>query len=272
MGGNSNLKCPGMDRTLSAVPVELNCPYCQTVVEIWSDEQKRHCTNCATPVYNPNPTVHLVEKNIPETPVKVQDQLSEEQSSKDQLAELLALAMSLGSSDAKLLSPEKIIIEKELANLCREARCPNYGLSPTCPPEVDGAEWLIDYLKSIAKAIVIKIETPHELMYSDKRKEITKLLHFIVIQLEKAANDQGFHKSRAFAGGSCKNIFCSDYACCNVLKGDGKCRNPDQARPSVSGFGINMNHLLGVAGWSSEKDKSGRPTSTSSGYGLVLVG
>ncbi|MDD9302346.1 MAG: hypothetical protein HUK40_08385 [Desulfobacter sp.] len=65
-------------------------------------------------------------------------------------------------------------------------------------------------------------------------------------------------------------MYCPEHLQCNVLNGDGKCRHPDLSRPSVSGYGINMNHLLKTAGWlQKSKDPS---VSTSSRYGLVLLG
>lgn len=115
--------------------------------------------------------------------------------------ELIELAVSLGSSRAVVIDSNKIVIENYLPNLCLETKCPNYGLSPTCPPNVEGPEWLKNFIKEISYAVLLEIETPQELMYSDKRREIGKLLHFITIQIEQTAKEKGFIKSRAFAGG-----------------------------------------------------------------------
>lgn len=126
--------------------------------------------------------------------------------------------------------------------------------------------------KEISHAIFLKIEVPQDVMYSDKRQEIGKLLHFIVVEIEKSAHEMGLTKSKAFAGGSCKKIFCSDQAYCQVLHGDGNCRNPNSARPSVSGFGININHLLKISGWLKKDKKTTKPKSDNARYGLVLIG
>lgn len=194
------------------------------------------------------------------------------QASRSQLDELLELALAIGSDDAVVIPADKIKIEAPLADLCRETRCPNYGLSPTCPPHVEGPNWLQNYLPKIAHALLLKIEVDQDLMYSDQRTEIGKLLHFIVIQIENHALEMGLTNTRAFAGGSCKNLFCSDHYFCQVLEGSGECRNPDHARPSISGYGININHLLTLSGWSAKSQNSDTSSTTSCRYGLIFLG
>ncbi len=261
MGLNDSLKCPGLDITLSVIPVDVDCPQCNEIVEIWSDEFKRRCARCGTVVFNPNPLVRM-----PKEEPSVLNQMTLQ----DKLDELIELAISFGSSAATIVDTEKILVENYLAKICLETKCQNYGLSPTCPPNVEGPEWLKEYIKKTSHAILIEIETPLDVMYSDKRREIGKLLHFIVIQLEQAAHGAGFLNSKAFAGGSCKNLLCSDHPYCNVLGGDGVCRNPDLSRPSVSGYGININHLLKISGWSQGSGDVDNPTS--SRYGIVILG
>lgn len=261
MGLNDTLKCPGMDETLSTFPIEFDCPQCNGIVEIWSDEMKRRCTACGTMVFNPAPSVKIPDNNTLETNNK---------HSEGSIDELLELAMSLGSSAVTIVDGKNIQIDNQLADLCLETKCPNYASSPTCPPHVEGPDWLKKHIRKTSQAILIEIEVPQDLMYSDKRREISKLLHFIVIQIEQAAHQKGLGQSTAFAGGSCKSIQCSEHASCNVLKGDGYCRHPDLSRPSVSGYGINMNHLLKNAGWLKTSNDSS--VLTSSRYGLVLIG
>lgn len=261
MGLNDTLKCPGMDETLSTFPIRFNCTQCSGIIEIWSDEIKRRCTQCGTMVFNPAPSVKIPDKKT----------LGEETNhSKDSIDELLELAMDLGSSAATIIDSKNIQIDNQIADLCRETKCPNYRSSPTCPPHVKGPDWLKKYLHKTSQAILIEIEASQELMYSDNRKETSKLLHFIVIEVEQAAHMKGLVQSTSFAGGSCKSIQCSEHADCNVLNGDGKCRHPNLSRPSISGYGINMNHLLNNTGWVKKSNDS--PVPTRSRYGLVLIG
>lgn len=182
------------------------------------------------------------------------------------LETLAELAVSLGASAASLLPAGQVSAEDGLAALCRQTNCPNFGLSPTCPPNVQGPAWLRGYLQGIAWALFVKLDLPPEVMYSDQRREIGKLLHFVASEVEAAAIDMGFDKSMGLAGGSCKNIFCHGHPRCRVLFGDGRCRNPGSARPSISGYGINTNRLMRAAGW--ERPAAGWSTRCA----LVLVG
>lgn len=187
------------------------------------------------------------------------------------LNELVQLVLAIGGDNAAVINASQIKVDPPLAELCRETRCPNYGLSPTCPPHVEGPEWLQEYLAQTKHAILLKIEVDQDLMYSDQRDEIGKLLHFIVIEAEKKALELGFTRIRGFAGGSCKNLFCKEHYQCEVLQGSGKCRNPDSARPSISGYGINLNELLELTGWVQPQGHKVQAL-TSSRYGLLLVG
>lgn len=190
----------------------------------------------------------------------------------ENLDTLAELAIGMGASDAKVLPASAVSAEDELAALCKETRCPNYGLSPTCPPNVEGPPWLREYLAGIDRVLFIKVELPADVMYSDQRREVGKLLHFIVIQVEEAAIEMGLSKSRAFAGGSCKNLFCHDQGKCRVLYGDGECRNPNSARPSISGYGINFNRLMQAAGWADNGQGAKDQAAMSTRCGLVLLG
>ena len=186
--------------------------------------------------------------------------------------ELAALALSLGADAAAVFPVDGTIVDPGLAALCHETKCPNYGLAPTCPPHVRGPEWMMEYLKKVSHALFIKIEVKDEVIYSDQRREIGKLLHFIVIELEKEAHRTGFAHSSAFAGGSCKNLFCPDHYQCNVLYGDGACRHPDASRPSISGFGIQVKRLIEMAGWTPRNKREAKHNQDDvKRYGLILL-
>jgi len=77
-----------------------------------------------------------------------------------------------------------------------------------------------------------------------------RLLHEITAAIETEAKRLGFPDSAGFAGGSCKPSFCHDYPNCRVIAEHGQCRHPEHARPSMSGFGVNVGELMKSAGWS----------------------
>lgn len=191
------------------------------------------------------------------------------------LKELTQLAYQLGASGATDISTSDISVEDDLANLCREPQCASYGLSTSCPPHVPGPSGFRELLKNFKHAIVIKIDVPLEILLSTDRRDIMKLLHEIAAGIEQAAVKTGYSNSKAFAGGSCKTIFCRDHEDCRVLTEGGECRNPRHARPSMSGFGINVSKLMQAAGWTMNRytnEADSDTASTAPICGLILIG
>jgi len=193
---------------------------------------------------------------------------------KSNLASLLELATNAGATDARVISTDNIFIEDRLADICKETRCESYGRSKSCPPYVAGPSMFREWIKTIDHAIVLKIDVPLEILLSE-REDIMRLLHEIVASVELAAIRLGYSNSKAFAGGSCKQFFCSAHAYCRVVAGKGECRNPKRARPSMSGYGVNVPEMLKTAGLTSDEDKSGSHknlASTGTVSGLILIG
>jgi predicted metal-binding protein len=61
---------------------------------------------------------------------------------------------------------------------------------------------------------------------------------------------------------------------CLSLSEKGKCRNPQYARPSMSGFGINVAKLIAAAGWTMSGVTHATDSTTTkmaNVYGLVLI-
>ena len=167
---------------------------------------------------------------------------------------LLKTALRAGASEAAVIPSATIVVEKELADLCNgNPRCENYNLAPSCPPHVPGPAGFKKWQKGSDYSIAVKIDVPMAAMFSEERLEIMQLLHEVVARVEKKAAGMGYKGSRAFAGSSCKELFCSDHATCCVLDAQGLCRHPQSARPSMSGFGINVTMLMQSAGWPFKK-------------------
>ena len=282
----SNLKRCG-DPSFYAVPELFECPLCGGEVEIWTDEGKGKCSGCNArfrkdesgglieaprDVTNGLPT-HLnpEQSNSPKETVGIREIRERFPLLK---SELIRLAVHLGASDAAAVSTNDITVEDELANLCLNPRCENYGLSTSCPPHVSGPAGFRKMLKNYEYAIVLKIDVPTEILLSNARLEIMELLHDIVVAVENAAADAGCPEPKAFAGGGCKQLFCRDYPDCNVVVNGGDCRNPGRARPSMSGYGVNVAKLQEAAGWKMHKitrDTDPNEISMGTVCGLVLV-
>lgn len=170
----------------------------------------------------------------------------------EKIASLLHFAENVGASQAACISPASIRIENRLAAYCRTPKCPNYGLSMSCPPNVSGPAGFKKLVDMSSHAIVIRIEIDGDSLHGEQRPEVMRLLHEITAAVEKEAKRIGFPHSRAFAGGSCKMSFCAEHGQCRVLSGEGSCRHPGNARPSMSGYGINVGDLMKEAGWSTD--------------------
>ncbi len=164
-------------------------------------------------------------------------------------AQLISYALAAGAAGAVVVSAGDIVVKAGLADMCRDPGCPNYGLSANCPPHVGGPAALKRRLESSHQAVVFRMEVPAEDLFSDNRRRVFQGLHEIAAGIEQAAAKTGWPRARGYAGGSCREIFCYEAADCPPLSGGGPCRYPRRARPSLSGFGIDVAALFETAGW-----------------------
>lgn len=187
---------------------------------------------------------------------------------------LIEHACRLGASAATVVAAADIVVDEELAARCREPRCENYGLAMSCPPHVGGPTAFRRLLEVFPEALFFVIEVPSAVLYSSDSREVFQLLHEVAAGIEQAAVTMGFAAARAFAGGSCWEIFCREHGLCSALAEAGECRYPQQARPSMSGFGIDVARLLATAGWQmtfTACQPDGTSTAMASICGLVLI-
>jgi predicted metal-binding protein len=188
---------------------------------------------------------------------------------------LVRQALSMGASDAKVISSCDIVVEETLARYCFEPRCDSYGLAPSCPPHVSGPSDFRALQKTHSNAIVVRIVVPSGVLFSEERRAVSRSLHELVARIEQKAVRLGYRDSKAFAGGSCKYIFCYEHADCCVVAGNRLCRHPQYARPSMSGFGINVSKLMSTCGWPPDiqvREWETDPDSMSWLAGLVMIG
>jgi predicted metal-binding protein len=185
--------------------------------------------------------------------------------SKQQLSQLTQEAKSLGASASAIVLSKDIQVKDDLAALCNgEYTCPNYGLAASCPPHVEGPDQFREWQSQSQYSVTVKIELSTSVMFSDERNGIMKMLHQIVAAVEQEAVKIGSKKSKAFAGGSCKPLFCDDQEQCCVVTDNKPCRHKDVARPSMSGFGIDVTQLMRSSGWSAQKAKDTNLSDTDS--------
>ncbi|MDR3601312.1 MAG: DUF2284 domain-containing protein [Desulfosporosinus sp.] len=191
--------------------------------------------------------------------------------------ELVQIALGIGAGiiDVVVISTDNISVKEDLADMCRKPRCAFYGLSANCPPYVSGPSGFRDMLKISAYVLAIKIDVPSGWLITDERLVMMRLLHEIVADIERSAIKLGYSRSKAFAAGSCKEIFCNRHLSCRMLTNNGECRNPQYARPAIEAYGIDVHELNKTAGWFKSQDlieTALDKASTSAIYGLVLIG
>ena len=192
-----------------------------------------------------------------------------------QLNALIEYAQGLGATGAVVIRAADIVVDESLAEKCREPRCENYGLAMSCPPHVAGPVALRQLLESFRQAILFKIDVPADVLFSSESREVFQLLHEVASGIERKAVAMGFAGARAYAGGSCKAIFCHEHQECRALTAEGKCRHPESARPSMSGFGIDVAKLFAAAGWEMNwvsRHQDSTSTKMANVCGLVLIG
>lgn len=89
-----------------------------------------------------------------------------------------------------------------------------------CPPHSPTPEKTRSVLKDYRQALLLEGEPP------------TGAFQLQVLEAEKAAFKAGYYKALAYWAGPC--------AICPACAGDGLCRNPEKARPSMEGAGIDV--------------------------------
>jgi len=192
----------------------------------------------------------------------------------EKMAVLNKRALDLGATGVECIAIDEIVVRDELAERCLEPGCEHYGKSKSCPPNVAGPAIFKKRLKTFDWAVLFKIDVPSDILFSSERFEVFRLLHTTAAGIEQAALEMGFKQALGFAGGSCKELFCPDHRECQALSDKGTCRNPDQARPSMSGFGIDVASLFKTAGWKMNwvfEDNGRTKTKMANVCGLVLI-
>jgi len=188
--------------------------------------------------------------------------------------DLIQKALQEGAHDAATLEPDRILVQDHLAALCADLKCEGYGQSMSCPPHVSGPWLARARLEKACLVLAFKFDVPKEILHSSQRWDLFGLVHVTAAGLERYALERGYGGSFALAGGSCKTIFCAGHYQCRVVFENGPCRNPHSARPSMSGYGVNVKDLCRTLGWPMESTTINSPSEhvpTALLAGMVVV-
>lgn len=191
---------------------------------------------------------------------------------RETLEQVREKAIELGASAASVIDASDIVVDPLFVRMCEPPKCEGYGKGANCPPNVMSAEEFEGLISGYERAVAFKIDAPMAmLMEPEHRYKVIGILQETTARLERFAREQGFENARGFAGGSCRFAFCAVEPYCEVLEGTGECRNPEVARPSLSGVGVNFQLLNRKLGWvGSGEGPDGQPVGSM--MGLVLLG
>ncbi|HEY5532191.1 MAG TPA: DUF2284 domain-containing protein [Candidatus Anoxymicrobiaceae bacterium] len=190
----------------------------------------------------------------------------------DSLRKLTEKALELGATDPRLIAASDVPIEDNIVELCFPPQCDGYDQCANCPPHVMSPAEFRGVLAGYRHALLFKIEAPMEILFSDERDHVGRLVQETAAKLECFAREMGFTNSRALAGDCCKRLFCYRFDRCNVLSTGGPCRNPDKARTSMSGVGVNFNRLNRALGWQMATGRAEGEEPIGMMAGMVLIG
>jgi predicted metal-binding protein len=181
-------------------------------------------------------------------------EVSEEQLAQD-LEKYRQMALSLGATDAKIISADAIIIDPRVRARCFSPRCPDYGTNINCPPYAVDLEVARKCLGSYKYGIFILLRVPPEEhtgkdYYNPSKHRIPGAIKMyeIVAKVQAEAFYGGYHLASAFGGGpSCKRAFCPEMEC-SAMTGE-SCRFVLKVTPTMHSVGMDVFTMASKAGW-----------------------
>lgn len=183
---------------------------------------------------------------------KIMDRVPDEDVKKD-LEKYRKRAIDLGATDAKIITTDDVIIDERVVAKCVYPKCPGYGTNANCPPHAMSPEEVRKVISNFRYALFIKLEVPPE--HISGREAIDKnyglpyrrKISEIAARIESEAFHDGYHLALAFAGSTCKSLFCPDNDCF-VLSGQG-CPHRLKARSPMEAVGMDVYRMATRAGW-----------------------
>ena len=163
---------------------------------------------------------------------------------------VVQIAMSLGATDAKLITESQVVVGNWVRLKC-QCGCPYFGKTLTCPPFTPPIEEVRKMLSEYGRILLVKFEQEpiSENTDSDKfMEEFEKRqreVNSATLKIEKQLMLKGYYKVFALEPGRCNR-------CAECAKEPGKCRFPAEARPAPESFAIDVFGTVENAGWGLE--------------------
>jgi predicted metal-binding protein len=197
---------------------------------------------------------------------------------------LLEEAKKLGALEAKIIHPNKVVVEDRVLLKCK-AGCDSYGRKFVCPPFTPTPDEFRKMLKEYESVLIVKFPADAEAEEDVGRNLLKNLLApgtlpnlrdqtkkfwdvwsgdkrrilLAMLELEKAAFNRGYTLAFALTAGSC--------ALCEKCNIEGSCTHPTMARYSEHGLGVNVKKTLKNVGMSVKFPFEKHPE----GLGMLLI-
>jgi predicted metal-binding protein len=142
------------------------------------------------------------------------------------LKELKDLALDRGAVCAEIVPAHEVVFDERTINKCQYG-CPAYGRYLTCPPHTPPPAEFEKALRKYRWAILVECDLED--------------LNRLVVEVEKDAMRRGYYLALGLKGHRC-------FLCEECVPPGEPCRDPINARPSMSGLGINVFATLKKAG------------------------
>ena len=164
------------------------------------------------------------------------------------------MALSLGATDSKIITTDKILIDERVRAKCEYPKCLFYGTSANCPPytmDLDLARKIVNKFKY---AVFSRLEVPSTEVagYEARDKKWDRPSQIenrkIVSKIESQAFFDGYYLAMGFVDGPCKKAFCPDKECTALIPGQ-SCSHPLKSRPAMEGVGMDVFAMATEVGW-----------------------
>lgn len=184
---------------------------------------------------------------------------------KQDLEELLELALKEGASRAKVINTNLIAVDERVRFKCMYPPCVNYGRNLMCPPFTPTPKEFREVLKKYKYAIIFQIDknldkeiqeyikkdgiTLTDLSNNEKFIELASRKSMaggadankIIAAIEREAFKKGYHFATGLTAGPC--LLCEE---CDTKK---PCKHPWEARPGMGAVGIHVSKTAENAGF-----------------------
>jgi predicted metal-binding protein len=162
------------------------------------------------------------------------------------MEELKALALERGAASAEVIPAHEVVFDERTIHKCQFG-CPSYGRYLTCPPHTPHPSEFEKALRKYKWAVMVECDLAD--------------LNRLVVEVEKGAMRLGYYLALGLKGQRC--FLCEECVAPGEL-----CRDPLNARPSMSGLGINVFATLRKAGIERKLAMDGEDYTS---WGMILV-